>query len=78
MPIDDEFHGMNSGMTVVNFGHRVVFHPFPPGVPMLGWGLNTPNGESMYGSMEVEDIPGFLRPRLQDWIAQAQSQPPLK
>jgi hypothetical protein len=78
MPLDDGEHGMNTGMAVIPFAHRVCFHPSPPGVPWLGWGLNKPNGESMSATMEIENIPGHLRPQLQDWINQAQSQPPLK
>lgn len=78
MPLDDREYGLNSGLAVIPFAHRERFNPATPGFPWLGWQMSKPNGEGMGGSYDIADIPAFLRPRLQDWIDRAQSQPPLK
>jgi hypothetical protein len=44
----------------------------------LGWGMGKPGGEGLSSMMRVEDIPEYLRPHLQDWIAATQVQPALK
>lgn len=77
MPIDDEYHGLSSMAAVFPFAHRVRFHPCTYGFPALGWGISKANGEGMSASISIEEIPAYLRPELQDWIAEAQTRPPL-
>jgi len=76
MPLDDEYAGMNSGMAVFNFDHRVVFYKPTPGRQWLDWQIRKTNGELMAFAVNSDDVPPALSPHVQDWIAIAQSQPP--
>jgi RNA polymerase sigma factor (sigma-70 family) len=77
MPLDDQSHGLNTGMAVLNFDHRVRFYQPKPGDPGLFWGITGEKGQ-MSATMALEEIPGIFRDYLQDWITLAQSQPPQK
>jgi hypothetical protein len=78
MPVDDDYHGMNSGFAVYNFGYRFRFYQPKPGDRWLSWGLirTEPNQGAMSASITLDDIPEMYRTHLQDWIARALSQPP--
>jgi RNA polymerase sigma factor (sigma-70 family) len=78
MPIDDEDHGMNSGMAVYDFGYRLRFYQPKPGDRSLTWGLSAsePRHGAMGGPIALDDIPELFRAHLQDWIALALSRPP--
>jgi hypothetical protein len=76
MPLEDGYQSMNSGMAVFNFDHRVVFYKPTPGREWLDWQIRKLNGEMMSFTVERDDVPPALRPRVQDWLSIAQSQPP--
>lgn len=78
MPVDDEFNGLSSAMGVLPFAHVERFHPASPGIAWLDWSLSKPSGDSMSGTINVDDIPLFLRPALQDWMDRAHQQAELK
>jgi hypothetical protein len=42
----------------------------------MEWGVAAPNN-SMFVGIQIDDLPPFFRARLADWIALAQSQPPI-
>jgi len=79
MPVDDDYHGMNSGFAVHNFGYRFRFYQPNPGDRWLSWGLITESNQgAMSASIALDDIPEMYRVHLQDWIARSLSQPPLE
>jgi hypothetical protein len=79
MPIEDESPaGMNSGMAVFNFDHRVVFYKPTPGREWLDWQIRKANGEMMSFDVQLDDVPQALRPHVQDWITIARSEAPLQ
>jgi len=78
MPVEDErYYGLSSGNRIFPYEHRIRFSPCTYGFPALGWGMSKV-GAFVSGPMPIEEIPDYLRPQLQDWIAVAQSKPPLK
>ncbi len=75
MPVDDDPHGINTGMAVFNEDLRLRFYHYTgqtEGAPFLGYGLNTKGG-SLTATIPIEEIPAFLQPPLQDWIDQVQA-----
>ena len=74
MPLDDEYAGMNSGMGVFNFDHRVVFYKPTPGRQWLDWQIRKPNGEMMGFTVAADDVPPALHAQVQDWITLAQTE----
>lgn len=76
MPVADENSGMNSGMAVLNFDHRVIFYRPTPGREWLDWQIRKPNGEMMAFTVQRDDIPPAFQPYLKDWIAIANSPDP--
>jgi hypothetical protein len=75
MPLEDGYHGINSGMAILNFDHRQQFFRPKPGDRWMEWGVAAPNN-SMFVSIQIDDLAPFFRAQLADWIAVAQSQPP--
>lgn len=72
MPVDDEPHGISTGMAVFSEDHRLRFFNYSgqtAGEPFLGYGLSAQRG-SLTATIQVDDIPPFLKPYLQDWIDQ--------
>jgi RNA polymerase sigma factor (sigma-70 family) len=78
MPLDNEYRGMNSGMAVFNFDHRVAFYKPQPGTSWLEWQIRKLNGEMMRYSVEADDIPPVFTPHMQDWTTLAKSSPLIK
>jgi hypothetical protein len=74
MPVDDQDRGMNSGMAVFNFDHRLRFYKPKPDEGVLGWSISGSRG-GLSVSIRPDEIPNTLRPYLEDWIALAESQP---
>jgi len=73
MPVDDQRGGFNSWMAVYDQDHRLSFYNNSgqaEGEAFLGWGMTAKSG-SIFASIQIADIPGYLRPYLQDWIDQA-------
>jgi hypothetical protein len=75
MPVEDAYQGMNNGMAVFDFDHRVVFYKPNPGQDWMDWQIRKLNGEMMSFSVQIDDVPQALRPHVQDWIAIAKGQP---
>jgi RNA polymerase sigma factor (sigma-70 family) len=76
MPMDEEFHGLNSGMAVFNIDRREKFFQPKPGDKSIQWSFSSPVGQStMYVSIPIDEIPDLHRAQLQDWIALAKSKP---
>ncbi|MDB6017251.1 MAG: hypothetical protein JWR19_1740 [Pedosphaera sp.] len=75
MPVDDEERGINSGMGVFNFDHRMIFRQPQPGSQTIKASLSRPNGQWMSEPTKLEDIPEIFRAQLQDWITIAQTKP---
>jgi RNA polymerase sigma factor (sigma-70 family) len=79
MPVDDDFHGLSTSMTLLDFDRRERFYrPNYAGTGWLGWSLATPNGGGITTVLDTDSIPEILQPYLQDWIALAKSKTPAK
>jgi RNA polymerase sigma factor (sigma-70 family) len=75
MPFDEEYHGLNSGMAVLNFDRRETFYQPQPGSGQIGYRLGEKTHGTMWYEFQAEDIPELYQPYLKDWIALAQSHP---
>jgi RNA polymerase sigma factor (sigma-70 family) len=74
MPLDDGNYGLSSGAAVFVHQRRLRFfnqESQPPDAPVLGWGVSIPGSGSLTASMEVDDLPSYLRAHLADWIEAA-------
>jgi hypothetical protein len=77
MPMDEEFHGLNSGMSVFNLDRRERYYRPKPGDTSISWSFSSPAGQStMYMYLDLDEISDLHRGQLQDWIALAKSKPP--
>lgn len=78
MPLDDTYRGLGSSTEIYNEPRRERYHrngqnqPHSPGRAVLPWGvLVTDRGLSFQSTRNVDDIPDYLLPHLQDWIEEA-------
>jgi RNA polymerase sigma factor (sigma-70 family) len=74
MPLDDEFHGMNTGQTIFNLDRRECFYRPEPGSPNIRRNFSSKQG-TMYLHLQIDDISELYRPHLAEWIARARSAP---
>ena len=76
MPMDETFHGLNSGMAVFNLDRREFFYQPKPGDKSIQWSFSSPVCHStMYVTIPIDEILDPHRAQLQDWIALAKSKP---
>ncbi len=75
MRIEDDYRGLSSSMVIFDFDCRLIFTKPQPGDRFMMWRLEKPNGEMMSTSMQLNELPDFIRPAFQDWISLAQSKP---
>ncbi len=74
MPVDDDYHGLNSSRVVFNGNRRERFYQPAPDSPWVSWSFSSrdPQG-TMTLPIAPDDVPEYYRPYLQDWIALAKS-----
>ncbi|MFO1458628.1 MAG: sigma-70 family RNA polymerase sigma factor [Verrucomicrobiota bacterium] len=76
IPMENEGDGgMNSGWAFLPGDHRIRVYNTSgeaDGRVWLGWGAVTATG-AITSTIGIDEIPGYLQPHLQDWIAGAQA-----
>ena len=75
LPFSGSRTGMSNHMAVYDFDRRERFYVPKPGDDWMSWSLKEVKGGMIGSTVQIEDIPEFFRPYLQDWIALAQSKP---
>jgi len=76
MPFDNEDHGLNSAMCVLNFDRRERYYQPKPGDAWIDWSLSSADRRSsMNCRIPIDHISEVHRAPLQDWIALAKSKP---
>lgn len=76
IPMENEGEGgMNSGWAFIPGEHRIRVYNTSgaaDGRVWLGWGATTATG-ALTSTIGIDEIPAYLQPHLQDWIAGAQA-----
>ncbi|MBX3731065.1 MAG: RNA polymerase sigma factor [Verrucomicrobiae bacterium] len=71
IPMDDDNAGVSSGWAYHLGDHRIRFLERTgngESGPILFWGVRTESGAAFTAPIQTSQIPGFLRPHLQDWL----------
>ncbi|MBL9173943.1 MAG: sigma-70 family RNA polymerase sigma factor [Verrucomicrobiales bacterium] len=78
IPMENEGEGgVNSGWAFLQGDHRIqVYNTSGEAdgrIIWLRWGATTSTGSRFTSTIGIDEIPGYLQPHLQDWIAGAQA-----
>jgi hypothetical protein len=72
MPLDDEFHGLNTGQAILNVDYRMRFYEPEAGGGSMAWSVQAENHGSYFITTEVEGmlewLPDHYRREVADWI----------
>lgn len=76
MPIEDGGRGgLNTGMAVFERPHKIQFYQPQPGSGRIERCFRAEHS-LMNASLQIDEIPSFFHPYIQDWIQLAQTPPP--
>ncbi len=75
MPVDEEYHGLNTGMAVFNFDRRETFYRPEPGSGQILFRFSENTHGMMQMALAADDVPQLYQSYLKEWIALAQSHP---
>jgi hypothetical protein len=76
MPMDEEFHGLSTAMSVFNIDRRERFYQPKAGDTAMNWSFSSPAGHSTLSCpLTLDEISDVYRAQLQDWIDLAKNKP---
>lgn len=71
MPLSDHYGGLNSGLAIVPFKHRVRMLKPDPGSGVIPWGMSVDQHGGIFLSHEPGQITRLFHAYIQDWISLA-------